>query len=125
MVSTFHVELDGGGGDLQITLPYSMIEPIRETLDAGMQSDVDEVDDRWIKSLREDIERATVSLNCTVAERDISLRDIIDLEAGDVITVDIPDKLPVTANGVPVMNAKLGVSRGNMALQILDKMKRN
>ena len=125
VVSTFHVELDGGGGDLQITLPYSMIEPIRETLDAGMQSDVDDIDDRWIRSMQEDILRATVELNCTVAEKQISLRDIIDLEAGDVITVDVPEKLPVTANGVPVLHAKMGSSRGNLALQVLEKVKRD
>ena len=39
VVSTFHIELDGGGGDLHVTMPYSMIEPVREMLDAGFQSD--------------------------------------------------------------------------------------
>ena len=29
VVSTFHIELDGGGGDLHVTMPYSMIEPVR------------------------------------------------------------------------------------------------
>lgn len=32
-----------------------MIEPIREMLDAGFQSDVDDQDERWINALREDI----------------------------------------------------------------------
>ena len=41
VVSSFHVELDGGGGEMHITIPYSMIEPIREMLDAGLQSDSD------------------------------------------------------------------------------------
>ncbi len=36
-VSTFNIELDGGGGELHVTMPYSMIEPIREMLDAGFQ----------------------------------------------------------------------------------------
>ena len=57
VVSTFHIELDGGGGDLHLTIPYSMIEPMREVLDAGFQSDVDDVDERWQQSLREDILR--------------------------------------------------------------------
>jgi flagellar motor switch protein FliM len=48
VVSTFHVELDGGGGEFHITMPYSMIEPIREVLDAGLQSDSDEQDERWV-----------------------------------------------------------------------------
>ena len=124
VVSTFHVELDGGGGDMHITLPYAMIEPIRETLDAGMQSDVDDIDERWVRALREDVVGATVSVNTTVAEKTISLRDIIDLEAGDVIPIDMEDKIILTANGVPILYARLGQSRGNLALQILEKYDR-
>jgi flagellar motor switch protein FliM len=125
VVSTFHVELDGGGGDMHITLPYAMIEPIRETLDAGMQSDVDDVDERWVRSLREDVMRASVTVNGTVAEKAISLRDILDLEPGDVIPMDMEEKIVITANGVPVLYARLGQSRGNLALQILDKIDRS
>ncbi len=125
VVSTFHVELDGGGGDMHITLPYSMIEPIRETLDAGLQTDVDDIDERWVKSLREDIMSASVELDCTVAEKEVTLRDILDLQKGDVIPVDMPQKLVLTANGVPVLHAKLGRSKGNLALQILEKIPRN
>jgi flagellar motor switch protein FliM len=125
VVSTFHVELDGGGGDMHITLPYSMIEPIRETLDAGLQTDVDDVDDRWVRSLREDIMGATVDIGCTIAEKDVALKDIIDMQKGDVITIDIPDKLVLTANNVPVLHAKLGTSKGNLALQVIEKIKRD
>ena len=39
VVSSFHIELDGGGGDFHVAMPYSMLEPIRELLDAGVQSD--------------------------------------------------------------------------------------
>jgi flagellar motor switch protein FliM len=124
VVSTFHVELDGGGGDMHITLPYSMIEPIRETLDAGMQSDIDDLDERWVRALRDDVVGASVVVNTTVAEKDVSLRDIIDLEPGDVIPLDLPEKLVITANGVPVFYARLGQSRGNLALQILGKYDR-
>jgi len=124
VVSTFHVELDGGGGDLHITLPYSTIEPIRETLDAGLQTDVDDVDERWVNSLREDIMTASVDLECTIAEKEVTLRDIIDLEEGDVIPVDMPETLKLFANGVPVFNAKLGKSKSNLALQIVSRTER-
>lgn len=124
VVSTFHVELDGGGGDLHITLPYSMIEPMRETLDAGLQTDVDDIDERWVTSLREDVMSASVELDCTVVEKSISLRDIIDLEEGDVIPVDMPETLKLLANGVPVFNAKLGTSKSNLALQIINRIDR-
>jgi flagellar motor switch protein FliM len=125
VVSTFHVELDGGGGDMHITLPYAMIEPIRETLDAGMQSDVDDIDERWVRSLREDVMSASVVVNGTIAEKEIALRDILDLEAGDVIPIDLGEQLLLTANGVPIMYARLGQSRGNLALQIMEKFDRS
>ena len=55
VISSFHIELDGGGGDFHIALPYSMLEPIRELLDAGVQSDQEDTDLRWSKALRDEI----------------------------------------------------------------------
>ncbi|WP_369601747.1 flagellar motor switch protein FliM [Hahella sp. SMD15-11] len=124
VVSTFHIELDGGGGDLQLALPYSMIEPIREVLDAGVQSDVDEVDERWIQSLQQDILDAQVPINATVAKRKIKLRDVAKLKAGDVIPVDLPETVVLTANGVPIYHARLGQMNGNLALKIERKFER-
>ena len=48
VVTSFHIELDGGGGNLHVTMPYSMIEPLREMLDAGVASDRVEKDERWM-----------------------------------------------------------------------------
>ena len=118
VVSTFHVELDGGGGELHITMPYSMIEPIREVLDAGLQSDSDEQDERWIKALREDVLAAKVELECDIVRRDVTLRDIVDLKEGNVIPIEFPDFHVLTANGVPMFRTQLGQHRGNLALKI-------
>lgn len=125
VVSTFHIELDGGGGELHITMPYSMIEPIREVLDAGLQSDTDERDERWVKALREDILTAKVDLECDVARREILLRDIVDLKAGDVIPIDLPDFHVLTANGVPMFRTQLGQHNGNLALKVLEFIDRS
>lgn len=48
--------IDGAGGDLHVTMPYAMIEPLRELLDSGVQSDRVDKDDRWSKSLQNEIE---------------------------------------------------------------------
>lgn len=90
VVSTFHIELDGGGGDLHVTMPYSMIEPIREMLDAGFQSDLDDQDERWSKALREDVLDVAVPLSATVARRQLRLRDILHMQPGDVIRWNCP-----------------------------------
>ncbi len=85
VVSTFHIELDGGGGDLHVTMPYSMIEPVREMLDAGFQSDLDDQDERWVNALRQDVMDVDVPINATVARRQLKLRDILHMQPGDVI----------------------------------------
>ena len=52
VVTAFRIELEGGGGELHVTLPYAMIEPIRDLLDSGVQSDRMERDESWNRTLR-------------------------------------------------------------------------
>ena len=124
VVSTFHIELDGGGGDLHVTMPYSMIEPVREMLDAGFQSDLDDQDERWVKALREDLLDVDVPLSATVARRQLRLRDILHMAPGDIIPVDLPEELIMRANGVPSFKVKLGSHKGNLALQVVESITR-
>ncbi|MGO2353150.1 MAG: flagellar motor switch protein FliM [Marinomonas foliarum] len=123
VVSTFHIELDGGGGELHITLPYSMIEPVRELLDAGVQSDVDEKDDRWGKSLEQDVKEIDVNLSVNVANRKISLGEVLKFKAGDVIPIEMPEFVTVRANGVPTFKGKLGVSNERYSVQMEESFK--
>ncbi len=125
VVSTFHVELDGGGGDLHVTLPYSMIEPMREVLDAGVQSDVDEVDERWVQSLQKDILNAKVPLNAKIVEREIKLKELVELEAGDIIPIEMPEHTLMYAGGVPLYKSNLGQSRDYLALRMDQPIRRN
>ena len=124
VVSTFHIELDGGGGDLHVTMPYSMIEPVREMLDAGFQSDLDDQDERWVKALREDLLDVDVPLSATVARRQLRLRDILHMQPGDIIPVELPEEMIMRANGVPSFKVKLGSHKGNLALQVLEPIVR-
>lgn len=125
VVSTFHVELDGGGGELHVTMPYSMVEPIREILDAGLQTDTDERDDRWVNSLKEDVMGAEVDLECDLVQREVMLRDIVDLREGDVIPITMPDDHVLTANGVPMFRVVLGRSKNNLAFKVVEKIDRS
>lgn len=124
VVSTFHIELDGGGGDLHVTMPYSMIEPVREMLDAGFQSDLDDQDERWVNALRQDVLDVDVPIGATVARRQLRLRDILHMQPGDVIPVDMPEEMIMRANGVPAFKVKMGSHKGNLALQVIEPVVR-
>ncbi|OPX56805.1 flagellar motor switch protein FliM [Oceanospirillum multiglobuliferum] len=123
VVSTFHIELDGGGGDMHITIPYSMIEPVREELDSGVQSDVDDVDERWVRALRQDVMEANIPLNVKIVERQIALGQLMGLEAGDIIPIEMPEHVTLLANNVPTFKCKLGRSGENLALKIVEQVK--
>ncbi|MEW6989377.1 flagellar motor switch protein FliM [Colwelliaceae bacterium 6441] len=124
VISSFHIELDGGGGDFHVALPYSMLEPIRELLDAGVQSDKEDTDMRWSKALRDEILDVPVELSTKFLEVDIPLSKIMSLEAGDIIPIEMPEHITVLIEDLPSFRAKLGRSRDNVALQIKEKIKR-
>ena len=124
VISSFHIELDGGGGDFHVSLPYSMLEPIRELLDAGVQSDKEDTDLRWSKALRDEIMDVDVDINTHLLDFTLSLREVMEMKAGDVIPVDMPENLTVLVEDLPTFRAKLGRSRENLALQIVEKIPR-
>lgn len=123
VVSTIHVELDNGGGDIHITMPYSMLEPLREQLDAGVQSDSSDFDQRWINSLREEVKAAPVEISSTLTETIISLRELNDLKVGDVIPVDLPDVVTGEIDGIPVFRGQYGLSRGSRAIKVTEMIR--
>ena len=125
VVSSFHIELDGGGGDFHVAMPYSMLEPIRELLDAGVQSDKGDTDLRWSKALRDEIMDVSVGLRAKLLDLDLPLHKLMDLKAGDVIPVEMPESLLVFVEGLPSFRAKMGrSSKNNVALKITERIKR-
>jgi len=124
VISSFHIELDGGGGDFHVALPYSMLEPIRELLDAGVQSDKEDTDMRWSKALRDEIMDVPVALNTKFLEVDLPLSQIMDLQVGDIIPIEMPEHITVLIEDLPTYRAKLGRSRDNVALKIAEKIRR-
>lgn len=123
VVTIIDVELEGGSGALHIAYPYSMIEPIRDILDTGMQSDSIDKDKRWSLTLREEVEASEVELASTLTETTIRLSQLVSLSAGDVIPVELPDMVVATVEGVPVFRGRFGTSGGNLALKVQENIR--
>jgi flagellar motor switch protein FliM len=124
VISSFSLDMDGAGGQLHLTLPYAMLEPIRELLDAGIQSDRGSRDERWLRSIRREMSFAGVEVQSTLLETELSLRRVLDLKAGDILPVDLPETVTLCAEGVPLFRGRLGVSDGVNALEILQAVPR-
>ncbi|MBM0108336.1 flagellar motor switch protein FliM [Steroidobacter sp. S1-65] len=124
VVTSFHVELDGGGGDVHITMPYAMIEPLRELLDAGVASDRVEHDERWVSALKEEIEDADVELTTLLGRSKITMRQLMDLKAGDILPCDFTGRATILAEDVPIFKGTFGVSNGQQAVQVEERISR-
>jgi len=118
ITTTFNVELGAGGGDIHICIPYSTIEPIRDTLYSSTQTDSFEPDNRWLNMLTKQVQLAEVDLVATLAHADVTLKQILNMKAGDVIGVDLKPTAVAEVDGVPVFECRYGVLNGKYALKI-------
>ena len=125
VITSFHVELDGGGGDVHITMPYAMIEPMRELLDAGVASDRVEHDERWVTALKEEIEDAEVELSTMLGRSRVTMQQLLDMKVGDILPCDFAGKATVFAEDVPIFRGAFGVSHGQQAVQIEERVNRH
>jgi flagellar motor switch protein FliM len=123
VVNDFHIELDGGGGNLHVTLPYSMIEPIREVLDTGLQSDRSGVDERWLRALQDEIPSAQVEISSVLTEATLTVQQLLDIRPGDIIPITLPETVILNVEDIPLFRGKFGVANGSNAIKIAEYIK--
>jgi flagellar motor switch protein FliM len=124
VISCFNIELDSGSGELHLTMPYSMIEPIRNLLDSSVQTDRNQHDERWMATLRDEIEEAEVELVPVLGNTTLNLGRLVDLKPGDVIPFDFDGNVTLYAEGLPVVRGSYGASRGQQAVKVSQRISR-
>jgi flagellar motor switch protein FliM len=118
VVCTFTIDLGSGGGEFNVCMPYAMLEPLRDVIYSGMQADRSESDARWITMLTRQIQDAEVDLVANLGTATVTLRDLMQLEVGDVIGLNMPDTVVADVDGIPVLDCSYGVTDGRYALKV-------
>jgi len=119
VVTPFHIEFGAAGGELNICLPYSMIEPVRDLLTRPLQETaLDAVDQRWTQQLSRQVRSADVELCAEFAQISASIGDLMRLRVGDILPVDIAPTVTAHIDGVPIMECGYGVFNGQYALRV-------
>ncbi len=114
----FDIDMGNKGGALHVCIPYSMIEPIRDTLYSSLQGDHLEVDKRWIKLLSQQVQGAEVELIANFGHTKVTFDQILSMQAGDIIPLDIPKTVTAHVDGIPVMDCHYGTINGQYALRV-------
>jgi len=118
VVTTFSIEIGPVGGDFHVCMPYAMIEPIRDQLYEDMHGDRMEVDERWVNFLSSQVQSTEVKLVANLTEAELTVRELLEMKIGDVISLDIPDSITAHVEGVPVLECGYGVHNGQYALKV-------
>jgi flagellar motor switch protein FliM len=118
VATTFTVELGPVSGEMHFCTPYSMIEPIRDILTSSLQGETLETDKRWIRLMTQQIQTAEVEIVADLGTANATLGDILNMKAGDVIPLSIPEFVAAKVDGVPVMECSYGKFNGQYALKV-------
>jgi flagellar motor switch protein FliM len=103
---------------MHLCIPYSTLEPIRETLYSTLAGDSHTSDRRWVVKLSQQIQSAEVELVAELGHARASVADLIELKAGDFIELDLNETLVAKVDGVAVFECRYGVSSGRYAIKV-------
>lgn len=122
---SFGIELEQVIGMVFFCIPYAMIEPIKNKLYSGFQSEQLEVDQTWVTRFLERLQSAEVEVKVELGRTKVMVQDLMRWKQGDVILLDqdVSNPLILQVEGVPKFIGKPGVCRGNKAIQIEGRTK--
>jgi flagellar motor switch protein FliM len=118
VVTTYNIELGSAGGEFHICMPYAMLEPIRDVLCSALQGEQMDVDKRWVKLLSKQVQSADVELVVNLGNAVLTVQQLLNMQVGDVISLNVAQPLLAEVDSVPVMECKCGVFNGQYALQV-------
>jgi flagellar motor switch protein FliM len=119
VTTSFNIELGASGGNLNICLPYSMIEPVRDLLTRPLQeASAGDIDQRWTHQLSSQIRNAEVEMVAEFAHINTSIARLLRLRAGDILPMEPRPAICAHVGAVPVIECSYGTSNGRYALRV-------
>jgi flagellar motor switch protein FliM len=118
VVSTFEIDFNEVGGAVNICLPYSMIQPIRELLFSAMQGDHLSEDQNWNIMMAKQIKSADIELVAVLGEAHLTVEELMKVRAGDILPLTVKDNIDAFVNNVPVMECKYGVFNKQYSIKV-------
>ncbi|NUP88742.1 MAG: flagellar motor switch protein FliM [Candidatus Sumerlaeia bacterium] len=120
VVISLDLEFEESSGTLTFCLPYSTLEPIRDRLRAGFQSEHVDFDSTWIERLKHQIGEIRVNMRVVLGETEVTGRELSRMKPGDILMLgkDCAEPVTVYVENSPKFLGRVGVHRGSRAVQI-------
>ena len=116
---TFTIESGTGSGAFHICIPYTTLEPIRDLIHgSGDKNERPEPDLRWLRTLSKQVQAAEVELVADLVSLPVTVKQLLSMTVGDILSVDIPEIVTAQVDGVPIFDCTFGTLNGQYALRI-------
>ncbi len=118
MHAKFTIDINGREGDVDLCIPFWVLEPLKTLLYENMQSFNSEPDEAWVEKLHNEVQSAHVQAVAVLARKEMALGDVLSMSVGEIIPIEINDPITVYVDGLPMIRGKYGVKNGRYSVKI-------
>jgi flagellar motor switch protein FliM len=126
ILAEFRIDMEDRGGKIEVLIPYATLEPIRDLLLQMFMGEKFGRDPIWEGHLATEIFGADIAVDAVLFERDISLRQVLDLKVGQTLVFDVGprDAVTIKCGGVSLTEGQMGRVGENISVRVSRKLKR-
>lgn len=126
ILAEFRIDMEDRGGKIEVLIPYATLEPIRDLLLQMFMGEKFGRDPIWEGHLATEIFGADIAVDAVLFERDISLRQVLDLKVGQTLVFDVGprDAVTIKCGGVGLTEGQMGRVGENISVRVSRNLKR-
>lgn len=120
IIARIKVKMENRGGEIDLVLPYSTIEPVKKILQRSFISERSSKDPAWSRHMEEELKNTKLQLSVVLNGVTSTIKNMASLKVGDTIVLDKEptDDIYLTINKMKVSAGKLGKVANNVALKL-------
>jgi flagellar motor switch protein FliM len=120
------IDMEDRGGTVELLLPYATIEPIRDVLLQMFMGEKFGRDPIWEGHLATEIGQAEIDVEAVLYEAELPLRQLMSLEVGDTLPLDIKADSLVTVRcgDVALTEGRMGRVGDRVAVRVTKQLRR-
>jgi len=121
------IDMEDRGGNVELLLPYATIEPIRDVLLQMFMGEKFGRDPIWEGHLATEIGQAEIAVEAVLYEAKMPLRDLMSLEVGDTLTLEVkPDaNVALRCGDVILTEGRMGRVGDRVAVRVGKTLRRS
>jgi flagellar motor switch protein FliM len=126
MIVVFAIKGQEFSGNFHLSIPYLMLEPIKEKLSPKYLREKD-MEHTWGPQLRELLKNTRVTVIAELGRTKQTVRELLNLQVRDVIKLKSgpEDLISISVDQVPKYQGYPGIIKGNRAVEIVKKVNSN